>query len=152
MKPFRASRADELSPTFSPDGNWIAYSSDENGWPEIYVEPFPGPGERFQVTANGGNQPLWVHATGEILYRRFDEMWVVETRIAGDRIEIGTPRLLATHPIEHGESVDSRVFDVSSDGERILAVTVPDADQPRRIEFVTDWTAELERLVQAAEE
>jgi serine/threonine-protein kinase len=150
-KPFRASRADELSPTFSPDGRWLAYSSDDNGWPEVYVEPFPGPGERIQVTANGGTQPIWNHATGEILYRRFDEMWVVETRAAGAQIEIGEPRLLLSHAIEHGESVDSRVFDFSADGQRILAVTVPDADQPRRIEFVTDWTGELERLVPTVE-
>jgi serine/threonine-protein kinase len=148
-RPFRASRADELTPSFSPDGRWIAYSSDENGWPEIYVEPFPGPGERFQVTANGGTQPVWVRDTGEIVYRRFDDMWAVETTAVGAEIEIGTPRLLFTRSIEQGEAVDSQVFDVSDDGTRIIAVTVPDADQPRRIEYVTDWTDELERLVPA---
>ena len=151
QRPFRASRADEMFPTFSPDGRWLAYQSDETGRPEVYVERFPGPGERFQVTAEGGTQPLWIRGTGEICYRWGDDLWVIGTTVVDEQIQIDAPKLLATYSIDHGEAVDSRVFDVTADGERILAVTIPDADQPRRIEFVTDWTGELERLVPAAD-
>ena len=63
----------ERSPTFSPDGRWLAYVSDESGRDEIYVRPFPDvQTARFQVSVEGGNEPLWSRGGGEIFYRRMD--------------------------------------------------------------------------------
>ena len=140
----RAGRSDELYPSFSPDGNWLAYQSNETGRPEVYVEAFPGPGERTQVSADGGIEPLWAR-NGEIFYRHDDEIHVVPTR-PGERFEFDAPQRLFSFPTVRSGAQNIRSFDVTADGARLLAVTIPDASQPRQIEIVTDWAKELERL------
>ena len=142
--PIRASRGDERCASFSPDGRFIAYQSDETGRPEIYVEAIPASGERVQVSSDGGSEPLWA-GNGEIFYRHDDEVRVVAARRAG-RLEFDAPRSLFAFPIAAGGNGELRTFDVTRDGARILAVTIPAASRPRRIEIVSDWTSELARL------
>jgi serine/threonine-protein kinase len=142
-RPFRVSPYEEQYGTFSPDGRWLAYQSNETGRHEIYVEAFPGPGERFQVSADGGTEPLWAHASGELFYRHGDEMRVVPTR-PGRGFESEASRTLFTLSFHlHGH--DERTYDVTPDGQRFLAARVPDAAAPRRIDIVTNWLDELER-------
>ena len=62
--------ADEWGAVFSPDGRFIAYTSDESGRNEVYVRPFPGPGERRQISADGGYGPVWSRSRSEILDRK----------------------------------------------------------------------------------
>ncbi len=144
-RPFRTSRAEEWYPTFSPDGRWLAYQSGETGRSEIYVEAFPGPGERYQITADGGVQPVWTRASGEIFYRHGDEFRVVATRLSEGRLELDEPRTLFSYPIAPAAAVDARTYDVTADGERVLTVSIPEADRPRRVEFVTDLVPALSR-------
>jgi len=142
----RASRGQENYPVFSPDGRWLAYQSDETGRPEIYVEAFPGPGERIQISADGGREPRWA-ANGELFFRHDDELRVVAAR-AGARFEFDAPRTLFRYPIQMiASGVETRLYDVAADGQRILAVTIPEAVRPRQIDIVTDWTSELARRV-----
>ena len=142
---FRATPYEEDYGTFSPDGRWLAYQSNETGRPEIYVEAFLGAGERFQISADGGTEPLWAHGSGEIFYRHGDEMRVVRTR-TGPRFEFEAARtLFALSLYEGGATV--RSYDVTPDGQRVLAVRVPDSLAPRRIDIVTHWLDELTRLV-----
>jgi serine/threonine-protein kinase len=141
----RASPYEEELGTFSPDGRWIAYQSDETGRPEIYVEAFPGPGERHQISADGGTEPVWAQGSGEIFYRRGDEMRVVATR-TGSRFEFEASRALFTLSFDEMGNT-ARNYDVAPDGRRVLAVRVPDLDAPRRIDIVTHWLDELKRQV-----
>jgi serine/threonine-protein kinase len=142
----RASRAAEGAPSFSPDGRWIVYQSDETGRPEVYVQPFPGPGERFQITSRGATEPLWAR-NGEIFFRSGNAMYAVSTRV-GETFEFEPPVELFDFSIVPGGSDDvAQTFDVSADGRRILAVAVAPERQPRQIEVVTHWTRELKRLV-----
>jgi eukaryotic-like serine/threonine-protein kinase len=68
--PLMTTPAGERSPTFSPDGRWLAYVSDESGRDEIYVRPFPNvDAARWQVSVEGANEPLWSRGGGEIFYR-----------------------------------------------------------------------------------
>ena len=65
-----ASPFNERIPKLSPDGRWLAYSSDESGRQEIYVRPFPNTGDaKWQVSTNGGYFPMWAHSGGELFYR-----------------------------------------------------------------------------------
>jgi serine/threonine-protein kinase len=143
----RAGRGAESHPTFSPDGRWLAYESDDTGRPEIYAEPYPGPGERIQLTADGGREPLWA-ANGEIFFRRDNEFCVLSTRSA-TRLDFDPPRTLFQFPILPYQSggVTVRTYAVTADGQRILAITTPEASRPRQIDVITDWTTELARQV-----
>ena len=65
---FLQTEFNELNGQFSPDGRWIAYTSDESGRNEIYVGPFPGPGGKQQISTSGGRQPKWRGDGKEIFY------------------------------------------------------------------------------------
>ncbi|MBK6406122.1 MAG: protein kinase [Holophagales bacterium] len=143
-RPIRASRARESNVSFSPDGRWVSYQSNETGRFEVYAEPFPGPGERVQLSSDGGTDPLWA-LSGEIFYLRDDEVRVVATRLT-DRAAFEAPRPLFRFPIVPGADHDAQTYDVTADGKRFLAVTIPEGSRPQRMEIVTDWARELARL------
>jgi serine/threonine-protein kinase len=63
------SKAIEVMPRLSPDGRWVAFSTDESGRQEVVVQPFPGPGGRVQVSANGGAEPVWSRDGKRLFYR-----------------------------------------------------------------------------------
>src|SRR5439155_16408362 len=67
----------EGSPKFSPDGKWLAYSSNESGRPEVYAMTFPGPGATIQMSTEGGTDPVWRHDGRELYYRNGDQMMAV---------------------------------------------------------------------------
>jgi hypothetical protein len=140
----RASKSNELSASFSPDGKWIVYQSDETGRPELYLEPYPGPGERVQLTADGAQNPRWA-GNGEIFFRRDDGLWVLTPR-AGATTEFESPKLLFRFPFALGVNEDLTIYDVTADGQRIIASRTPDVLRPRQIEIVTDWTPTLAKL------
>jgi len=143
-RPVRATRATESKASFSPDGRWIAYQSNETGRFEVYAEPFPGPGERVQLSPDGGTDPLWAR-NGEIFFLRDDELRVVATRL-GSRAEFDAPRPLFRFPIVPTSDHDTQTYDVTADGKRILAVTNVPGSRPQRLEVVTDFARELARL------
>jgi serine/threonine-protein kinase len=143
----RGSKANELGASFSPDGKWIVYQSDETGRPEIYVEPYPGPGERVQLTADGAQTPRWAR-NGEIFFRRDDGLWVLTPR-AGSTTEFEQPKLLFRFSFALGINEDLAVYDVTADGQRVIASRTPDVLRPRQIEIVTEWVATLEKVAPA---
>jgi Tol biopolymer transport system component len=142
---FRATPYTEQYGTFSPDGRWLAYASNETGRPEVYVEAFPGPGNRYQVSADGGEEPLWARGSGEILYRHGEEIRAVRTRTS-PRFEFEEARTLFSLPMFLAGTND-RNYDVPPDGQRVFALRVPDAAAARRVDVVTHWLDELSRLV-----
>ena len=66
-------RFDDRMPSVSPDGRWLAFASDESGQFEVYVQPFPGPGERVRVSTMGGAQPEWRHDGRELSFVGLDD-------------------------------------------------------------------------------
>ena len=76
-KPFLVTAFNEHSPDFSPDGRWLAYVSDESGRPEVYVREYPGPGRKWSISTEGGSQPVWSPAGGELFYREGTRLMVV---------------------------------------------------------------------------
>jgi serine/threonine-protein kinase len=148
MRALRATRSEERNVSFSPDGAWIVYQSNELGHPEIYAQPYPGPGDRIQLSNNGGTDPIWAR-NGEIFYLHDHELRVIAARPAG-RTVFDTPRTLFSYPLTPGTIHESQTFDVTRDGVRIIAVTVPAESRPRQVEILTDWTRDLERLAPRA--
>ena len=85
-------QVNESAAVFSPDGRWLAYMSAESGSREIYVQPLPGPGGKWQISTEGGSEVVWAH-TGELFYRNGDQMMAVEIT-TDPAFSAGTPKLL----------------------------------------------------------
>ena len=88
---------DEQNAQFSPNGRWIAYSSDESGSSEVYVTPFPGQVGRWQISTGGGSRPCWRRDGKEIYYLAPDDkLMAVSLSEKGVGLEVGTPQPLFT--------------------------------------------------------
>jgi serine/threonine-protein kinase len=144
-KPLLQTAANEISPALSPDGAWLAYTSNQTGRPEVYIERFPNLGDRRQISTDGGLAPLWSPNGRELFYRRGDAMMAV----AIDRrtLSLGTPVVLFRGPYE-GDAAGSRRYDIASGGRRFLMIK-PSAETatPPSIIVVENWIEELKRLV-----
>ena len=124
---------------FSPDGRFVAFVSDESGTFEVYVAPFPGPGERVRLSTAGAKALRWPRAGNEILYLSLDRKVVSVPVRTAPVLQLGTPKVLFTLA---GDGVWPE-FDVTPDGQRILAI-VPrvDADQ-LPLTVVAHWPREI---------
>ena len=133
---------------FSPDQRWVAYRSDETGRDEVYVVPYPGPGGKFQISNDGGAQPMWSPAGGELFYKSGDRMMAVNVETESS-FEAGTPRVLFETPLPERLVGDPARYAVSRDGRRFLITApAPGADtlDSPEIHVVVNWFEELERL------
>ena len=147
MTPFLNSKANERYPEFSPDGSWLAYSSNESGRYEVCVRPFPGPGGRWQISKEGGGQAIWSKDGRQLFYRQADQVWIVDVRTEGS-FSVGKPRLL----FEQRDLVGGypiRGWDLWPDGQAFLMVKAGEVKpQPAtEIILVQNWFEELKRLV-----
>jgi len=148
VKPFLNSQFNEVYPDFSPDGRWLAFTSDESKRDEVYVQPFPGPGMKYQVSSEGGVQPLWARNGKELFYRWQDQVWVVDVQTDGG-FRASKPRLLFEKAGYSGVVIPVRGYDLSLDGRRFLMVK----DEQRKPTPVTEmilvqnWFEELKRLL-----
>jgi Tol biopolymer transport system component len=120
----------EAGGRFSPDGRWVAYFSDESGRNEIYIQPFPGPGPKVQVSSNGGRLPRWRRDSRELFYVTLDNRLMVVPLALRERVEAGDPRPLFTLRSEWG-------YEPSSDGQRFL--TVASVAEASPISVILNW-------------
>jgi len=130
--------------TFSPDGKWIAYVSDESGRPEIYIRPFLRPGGKVRVSPGGGLTPRWRRDGREIIYRSLSETEVlaVEVKSGDAALALGAPTKLFESPPGPAVGAD---FDVTPEGGRLL-VTRGVGQKPRApATVVVNWTAEVKQ-------
>jgi Tol biopolymer transport system component len=144
-QPFLQTQFNETAPAFSPDGRWLAYASDETGRYEIYVQPYPGPGGKWQISTEGGTEAVWAH-DGEIFYRQGNKMMAVGTETQ-PAFSAGTPKVLF-----EGQYVRTLQtmpnYDVSRDGQRLLMVKASEqTEAATQINVVLNWFEELKRRV-----
>jgi len=138
----------ELHPEVSPDGRWLAYTSDESGRREIYVQPFPALGGKWQVSTEGGAEPVWNPNGGELFYRDGDKLMSVPVTTAPE-FTAGKPVLLFEGHYEVDPfSNDARNYDVSPDGQHFVMIKAEgDSRGTTEIVVVLNWFEELKRLV-----
>jgi eukaryotic-like serine/threonine-protein kinase len=149
-QPIARSRFGEGSAKFSPDGHWIAYSSDESGKPEIYVQAFPGPGPKIQVSNGGGIDPVWRRTGGELYYRSRRSMMLV-TYTASPAFRPAAPTTLWQGDFSAGNGascgmpgVSSSNYDVTPDGQRFLMVKEQSGSiDGTKVVVVLNWAERL---------
>jgi len=143
-RPLVQTKFDENLGQFSPDGKWIAYESNESGRYEIYVQPFPGPGGKVQVSKNGGAQVRWRRDGKELFYIAFDnQLMAVPIQFASTEqtINAGTPIPLFTTRVGGAvSSPNKQQYDVSLDGQRFLMNTIID-EAAAPITVILNWQA-----------
>ena len=134
----------ESQPTVSPDGEWIAYHSDESGRHEVYVEPFPSPGRRRRLSRDGGSHPLWSPRGDEIFFVEADRLMAVKVRTTPDFEAAPPAELFASDRLVWEDIV--REYDITPDGERFVVIEREESGA-KRILVTLNWFEELERLV-----
>jgi Tol biopolymer transport system component len=149
-EPFLRTKFDESVPRFSPDGHWLAYISNESGRYEIYVQAYPGPGGKWQISTEGGTEPAWNRNGRELFYRNGDKMMAVDI-VTQPSFAAGKPRMLFAGPYELSPATSPN-YDVSADGQRFLMLKPAEASEtaPTQINVVLNWFEELKRRVPQA--
>lgn len=136
--PFAQTPFNEFEARLSPDGKWLAYVSDESGRREVYVDRFPGGGQRSLISNAGGRAPRW-HPNGREFFfvSAQQKLMALEVK-SGDKFGVGTERALFQL-----QSRDNQ-FEVSRDGQRFLVNTVAGV-QAQPLTVSTGWVTNLKR-------
>jgi eukaryotic-like serine/threonine-protein kinase len=113
---YLATSFSESDAQFSPDGAWVAYSSDESGRQEVYVQRFPDPRDKLQISTNGGVSPRWAPDGHELYFLSIDRhLMAVQTRLSSP-LQVGAPRPLFRTSVDLG----ANRYAPSRDGKRFL--------------------------------
>jgi serine/threonine protein kinase/Tol biopolymer transport system component len=146
-QPFLRTPFNESAPRFSPDGRWLAYISDESGRFEIYVQPYPGPGGKWQISTEGGTEPMWNPSGRELFYRSGNKMMAVDISTQPS-FAAGKPRVLFEGPYSP-TPLTTPNYDVSPDGQRFLMLKPTEQGEAARtqINVVLNWFEELKQKV-----
>jgi serine/threonine-protein kinase len=146
-QPFLRTPFNESVPRFSPDGRWLAYISNESGRYEIYVQPYPGPGGKWQISTEGGTEPTWNPNGRELFYRSGNKMMAVDIATQPG-FTAGKPRALFEGRYAPTPATTPN-YDVSLDGQRFLMLkpNEQEASAPTQINVVLNWFEELKRRV-----
>jgi dipeptidyl aminopeptidase/acylaminoacyl peptidase len=126
---------------FSPDGRFLAFDSTESGRTEVYVQAYPGPGGKWQVSTEGGQDPLWAPGGRELFYRSGDELMAVDVQTAPE-FKTSAPHVL----------FESRFsgYAVAPDGRFLVVRPAAQDTGPAQLQVVVGWFDELREKLGAA--
>ncbi len=129
---------------FSPDGRWIAYASAQSGRTEVYVQAYPGPGERMQVSSDGGHQPVWAPNGSELYFRTPTRFMAAEVKTK-PTLSIGKPRLLFEGDFE----LSHHDYGLLPDGKHFVMIEPSGKTPPADLHIVVNWADELKARLAA---
>ena len=142
--PFVATGSRDGEARFSRDGKLVAYTSGESGQPEVYVQPFPGPGAKVRVSTDGGSQPLWRADGRELFYLASDGSLMAVPIAVGDRFTPGEAESLFEAGIYEDDMVERSQYAVTADGQQFLVIVPADESFSPPVTVIVNWSAELE--------
>jgi Tol biopolymer transport system component len=133
---FLATDANERSPIFSPDGNWLAYASDRSGRSEVWITSFPDQTVEGQASIGGGRAPTWSGDGSELYYRNGNRIYAVSVQLE-PTLDIGRPRELFRGAFQgEPELSGSLDYDVMPEGDRFLLSQI---ELPEQIDVLVNW-------------
>ena len=146
-RPFLQMPFNERHGMFSPDGGWIAYTSDESGRDEVYVQAFPKSqqGPRI-ISTHGGREPMWSPDGRELYYRRRNQLVAVAVRTSPTFMP-GQERILFEGNFVEEIGGRNQYYSVSPDGQSFLMVREGEGTTPQSLRIVFNWFEDLRRLV-----
>ncbi|MEZ4649461.1 MAG: protein kinase [Candidatus Eisenbacteria bacterium] len=123
----------EWGGTFSPDGKWFGFVSNESGTAELYVTSFPTAGRKFRISARGGQGARWPGKGDELVYvTEKSEIYRVPVRARQGEIEVGEEELLFSEP-------SAREGDIAADGQTLLLLLAPNATKRPPLQLIDAW-------------
>ncbi len=143
-KPFQCAPVvggNQYDGNFSPDGRWLAYFSDEAGEPEVYVVPFPGPGGKYQISQNGGWIVRWDKKSDLFFFTTGNQLMKAELNLSAQSLQVKSLRPLFQLNLA---DIAAPLFDVSADGQRLIAVT-PARAESSSISLLLNWPTLLHK-------
>ena len=141
---FLRTRFQEDKGRFSPDGKWLAYQSDESGRPEVYIQPFPPTGEKWQISNDPGGQPQWRGDGKELYYSVFTippRMMAVSIVAKDHTLHAGIPHVLFQALMQ--ESGARNRWVVTPDGQKFLAVVPARDNLTDGFRVIVNWPSLL---------
>jgi serine/threonine-protein kinase len=151
-KLFLESRVNLRYPEFSPDGRWIAYVSPESGTFQIYVQPYPGPGEKVRISTTESTQPIWTANGREILFRGNSQEFFAAAVKSFNPFQTEDPHVVYSEKSGGFSSTTPvRAWDAIPDGQRLIVTRDEESkDKPvTQLQIVLNWAEELKRRVPA---
>ncbi len=137
---------DEASPAVSPNGRWLAYTSNETGRYEVYVRPFPNTNDgRWLVSTDGGSEPVWAHSGRELFYKESGNLMVVEV-LPGATFVPGERRVLFSTQ-GYGAADVHQVYDVTPDDQRFVMIQFVGEQEATELIVVENFFEELKAKV-----
>jgi Tol biopolymer transport system component len=139
----RSTTADPWQSSFSPDGRWITYVSSDGPTPEVFVEPVPSTGERWQVSAQGGSDPHWRRDGRELVYLALDGRLLGVSIVPGAKWKAGRPYELFRASVP--EPLGPTDVGLSPDGQLVVVNASLNAPPVPPIHVVVNWPQLLKR-------
>ena len=147
LHPALATPAFEREGRFGPGGRWLAYRSNATGRDEVYVKSYPADGGKWQISTDGGAQPMWGSNGRELFYKNGNRMMVVAVD-TGQEFKPGAPRMLFEMPQPERDLGDPGRYGVTPDGQRFLFPTMAQGEVgagATEIIVVQNWLEEAKR-------
>jgi serine/threonine protein kinase len=142
---FAQTEFSEVQGQLSPDERWMVYASDESGRMEVYVQPFPASGGKWQVSTGGGTQPRWRRDGKELFYVSADKRLMAVEVKADATFEAGVPKALFGTRFLPAAAPYLQSYAVASDGQRFLVTRLVEEEPAIPITVVLNWTAGLKK-------
>jgi Protein kinase domain/WD40-like Beta Propeller Repeat len=142
-QPYLSAAGEQWGAAFSPDGDFIAYTTTETGLDEVFVSSFPAGSGKWQVSVEGGQQPVWSRDGRSLFYVRSDAIWRANIEIEGAAFRASTPREVLRGPYIL-RTAPWRNFDVGPGDRFVLIRRRTDRILQRHLEVVLGWEALLE--------
>jgi serine/threonine-protein kinase len=144
VRPFTETDQNEFGGRFSPDGRWIAYTSNESGRTQVYVRPFPGPGARAQISQEPAGEPVWDPSGNRLYYRDSRGLMAATLVTENDRLSVRGRERLFDLEFQRSSDYGIATYDVHPEG---FVLAIDETDTDGRIVVWADWMHEIGELL-----